>query len=67
MTEIEKLRRLCGYIEDGSSDIVTIYQDDATGTWHLELGHGRKRLSFWSRSFESVISEAYNKYFMEGD
>lgn len=40
------LREMCGYVEDGSSDVLKICQDDATGDWLVRVGdawpaHGR--------------------------
>lgn len=51
---LRSLRRLCGYIEDGSSQSVTIGQDDATKTWVLRAGNA----SYWANSFEQVIDAA---------
>lgn len=35
---LSTIRKLCGHIEDGSGDYVTIGQDDATGDWTLRVG-----------------------------
>lgn len=32
------LRRLCGYVENGSDTAVTIFQDDATRGWCVRVG-----------------------------
>jgi hypothetical protein len=35
------LRKLTGYVENGSSDIVTIFQDDATKDWFAKTRYGK--------------------------
>lgn len=32
------LQRMAGYVENGTDETVTIYQDDATKTWHVKVG-----------------------------
>lgn len=49
------LRELCGYVENGSEQSVTIFQDDATRTWHLRIG---KFKTYWAEGFEAVIHKA---------
>lgn len=57
--QMKTLRELCGYVEDGSSDSVTLSQDDATGTWHITVGYSpRSRKSFWDESFDGVFLKA---------
>ena len=57
--QVKTLQALCGHIEDGSSDSVTISQDDATRTWHITVGYSpRKRKSFWGESFDGVFLKA---------
>ena len=59
LKRVKVLRELCGYIEDGSNESVTISQDDATGTWHITIGHLlRSRKSFWDETFEGVLGKA---------
>ena len=62
--QVKMLQALCGYVEDGSSDSVTISQDDATGTWHITVGYSpRRRKSFWGESFDEVFLKA--KFYVE--
>lgn len=39
----KRIRELCGYVEDGSSQSLTITQDDATRTWIIK--GGKKEIS----------------------
>ena len=34
----DRLRRACGYVENGTSETVKIYQDDATREWVVTIG-----------------------------
>ena len=66
---LHMLRAICGYIENGSGESVTICQDDATGYWSLYVGIenailNTKRRSYSARSFNEVIRVAAEK---EGD
>lgn len=36
--DIDDIRRMCGYVEDGSSVTMTISQDDATKDWVVSVG-----------------------------
>lgn len=49
-----KLRELCGYVENGSDTVVTIFQDDATRDWVCKVGNKR----YWGRSMEAAIDAA---------
>lgn len=54
LTRVRGLRKLCGYVEDGSSDKVTICQDDATRTWVVTVG----RRQHYGTTFEAAIDAA---------
>jgi hypothetical protein len=56
---LAQLRRLCGYVEDGSNTVVTISQDDATRTWCVRTGHalGTQR-DYYGDTFEAAIDAA---------
>ena len=63
---LDKLRRMCGYVEDVSQQSVTIAQDDATREWSLYVGIENailktKRRSYHSTSFHQVIRVAAEK------
>lgn len=59
---LDQLRMICGYIENGGGELVTIYQDDATRDWTLTVGFesrfGQQRRRYTSTSFHQVIREA---------
>ena len=52
------LRELLGYVEDGSDQVVTIFQDDATRDWHVRRG---AEVSEYGRT----LIEALHKHFPE--
>jgi hypothetical protein len=66
---LAKLRQICGYVENGSDESVTIVQDDATREWALYVGTNSailktKRRAYSASSFHQVIAVAAEK---EGD
>ncbi len=63
LTPCEVLRRLCGYVEDGSNTSVTIAQDDATKDWVLIIGNKKQELIF-SETFMGLFDAAL-KYIPE--
>ncbi len=48
------LRELCGYVENGSDTVVTLFQDDATKDWFCKVG----KTSHWGNSFDAAIDAA---------
>jgi dUTP pyrophosphatase len=61
---LDKLRRMCGYVEDGSSEFVTIGQDDATREWGISVGADhrmQKRRHYHGTSFHQAIRAAAEK------
>jgi hypothetical protein len=54
---LASLRRLCGYVENGSSESIGISQDDATHEWILRIGPSMspRVRHFHARSFHQVI------------
>lgn len=61
---LEAVRRMCGYVEDGSSENICITQDDATREWSVYIGagisthsHGRAR-HYHGTSFHQAIRNA---------
>jgi hypothetical protein len=54
---LASLRRLCGYVENGSSEPIGISQDDATNEWVLRVGPAMspRARHFHARSFHQVI------------
>ena len=51
----DKLRRLCGYVEDGSATSVNICQDDATKDWLVRVG---KAFPAYDLSFLGAVEAA---------
>jgi hypothetical protein len=50
------LRKLCGYVENGSSNVVTICQDDATRAWVIRTSNNL----YDGDTFEQAIDNAIN-------
>lgn len=48
-----KIRRLCGYVENGSEQTVKIFQDDATREWVIKAG----RQMWHAPSFSQVVDQ----------
>lgn len=61
---LDGLRKLCGYVEDGSCESIRIGQDDATKGWALSVGRdsmsSRKRV-YYGPSFGQAIVAALDK------
>ena len=56
--DAERLRgfiRLCGYVENGSDTVVTLFQDDATRAWYVKLN---KTSYYHGNSARSAIDAA---------
>ena len=51
---IEGLRKLLGYVENGTSDTLTISQDDATYSYIVRVG----KRSVYGSSFLQTLDEA---------
>jgi hypothetical protein len=51
-----ELRDLLGYIENGGSTTVKIYQDDATGSWCIDVGDKH----YYADSLQGVIRKAHS-------
>jgi thymidine kinase len=61
---LEQLRQVCGYVENGSSQYVTIGQDDATREWGINVGTDHrmeKRRHYSGTSFHQAIRAAAAK------
>ncbi len=54
VTNMKRLRELLGYVEDGSSEVVHIVQDDATKDWIVRVG----KQTYYGRSLESALEAA---------
>jgi hypothetical protein len=53
-----KLRRLAGYLQDGSHETIKLYQDDATGSYFVQVGN--------KSNYGTSFSEALNKFLEDG-
>lgn len=59
----KKLRALMGYIQDGSDVVLTLSQDDATGTFHLaSKNYGQVLWSEYADSLAGVIDIAHENH-----
>jgi len=57
--QLNGLRRLCGYVENGSETIVSIFQDDATREWTVKLRTSATREQrFHGAGFLSALDAA---------
>lgn len=56
---LEKIRGLMGFIEDGSYESVHLFQDDATRTYHVQVGATN---SDWGNTFEEAVRNAVQKH-----
>lgn len=52
---LESLRKLMGYVQNGSEETVYLFQDDATKDFMLRVG----KKTYWGRSLENVIAKAF--------
>lgn len=52
------LRKLCGYLQNGSDVTVKLSQDDACHTYHLYVG----KTMYWGNSFEECVDKAMVEY-----
>ncbi len=55
------LRELCGYVEDGSSEVVLFFQDDATRDWCIKVGSGKNQKCYYAPSFRAALDKAMMK------
>lgn len=58
MTDAERwrlIRDMLGYLEDGSSESVTIDRDDATREWIIRVGNR----THYDISFDAVLRKAH--------
>ncbi len=49
------VRMLMGYVQNGSARSVTLFQDDATNTYHVKLS---KDKSYWGDSMAEALTKA---------
>ncbi len=52
---LESLRKLMGYVQNGSDETVSLFQDDATMDYMLRVG----KKTYWGLSLENVIEKAF--------
>ncbi len=59
-TRLKTIQMACGYVGNGSSTTVKIFQDDATGCWHMQSG---KKDSYSEHGgLLGVIDAFWNQY-----
>lgn len=62
ITDTEKLqglRKACGYVENGSSQCISIGQDDATKWWSLSIDGKHK---YHTTEFTDILTYLFNTY-----
>ena len=52
---LSHLRELMGYVQNGSDETVSLFQDDATMDYMLRVG----KKTYWGHSLENVIAKAF--------
>ena len=52
---LSHLRELMGYVQNGSDETVSLFQDDATMDYMLRVG----KKTYWGLSLENVIEKAF--------
>ena len=52
---LESLRKLMGYVQNGSDETVSLFQDDATMDFMLRVGNK----TYWGNYLEQVIDKAF--------
>jgi len=53
------LRRLCGYVENGSDTSVSMFQDDATREWFVRVGSPQRgKMPFHGTSMGAALDAA---------
>lgn len=57
-----KLRETMGYIQNGTDQVVHIFQDDATRSYMVTVGTGVNRQGVSAPSFETSILMAHHKF-----
>ena len=57
---LKSLRELMGYVQNGSEETVSLFQDDATMDYMLRVG----KKTYWGLSLENVIEKSFEA---EGD
>ena len=62
--DMKCLRKLMGYVENGSDQTVELFQDDATRDFFVKTGAYRKENSYWDHSLHEAIQKAFEA---EGD
>lgn len=59
---LDKLRETMGYIQNGTDQVVHIFQDDATLSYMVTVGTGVNRQGVSSPSFEGSILKAHQEF-----
>lgn len=59
---LDKLRETMGYIQNGTDQVVHIFQDDATRSYMVTVGTGVNRQGVSAPSFEGSILKAHHEF-----
>lgn len=57
-----KFRNVVGYVENGSDASVTLFQDDATKSWHLRVNNSTYSRKEFHGTLDEVLNEAFKHY-----
>lgn len=52
----ENIKILMGCVQNGSDTAITLFQDDATYTYHVTIRQGKK--TYWGNSLGEAINKA---------
>lgn len=56
---VNRLRILCGYIENATDTVVRVFQDDATREWVVRIGNDAANKWYHGRSLEQAFEAAF--------
>lgn len=54
---LAQLRQLCGYVENGTDTVVSVFQDDATKSWTVKVGKQSYIADTMPRAFEMAVED----------
>jgi len=57
-THLQTLRKLCGYVENGTDTAIAFGQDDATKTWSIWYTAMPYKTIAWGNTFEEMLLNA---------
>jgi hypothetical protein len=58
---VDGLQRLMGYVQNGSDTTVSMFQDDATHTYHVKIGRAPLGPTFWGSTMRDALQMAIER------